>query len=63
MKWKVNLILILIGLVIIFAIQNAEVVTIRFLIWSFMASRVFVIFGAFVSGMISTWVLVRLTRS
>jgi uncharacterized integral membrane protein len=63
MKWKINLILGLVALMVIFSLQNADVVTIRFLFWSFMTSRVFVVFGAFSMGMFFAWILTRLPKS
>jgi len=55
MNWKFAFILMLLILLTVFSAQNYEVVEIRFLFWSFQASRVIVIFLAFVSGIIAGW--------
>jgi uncharacterized integral membrane protein len=52
MHWKLIILLVLSLLLIIFAVQNYEVVSIQFLFWSFQTSRAIVLFGAFVIGVL-----------
>ena len=49
-------------LVLIFTLQNAEVVSIRFLFWEFTMSRVILLFLVFVFGAGTGWVLHGLAR-
>ena len=51
--------LILAGLVVLFAIQNAEVVEVRFLFWSLLISRALLLFLVFAFGMVVGWLLHR----
>lgn len=48
MKWMLVLILLL--LLVIFAVQNYEIIRIQFLFWSFQTSRAIVIFSTLVIG-------------
>jgi uncharacterized integral membrane protein len=50
---KLALGLLLIGLVLVFASQNADVVTVRFLSWRFHMSQSLLIFLAFATGAVS----------
>ena len=50
-------------LVLIFVLQNTEVVSIRFLFWDFSMSRVILLFLVFVFGVGTAWVLHGLTRA
>ena len=50
MHWKLIILLVLSLLLVIFAVQNYEVVSIEFLFWSFQTSRTIVLFGAFILG-------------
>ena len=52
MNWKAVLILILLLLAVIFTAQNHEVVKIKFLFWSFEASRAIILFLTMVIGII-----------
>jgi uncharacterized integral membrane protein len=52
MNWKWILIVVLLIFLVIFAVQNYEVATIQFLLWSFKSSRTIVIFGALCVGII-----------
>ena len=52
MHWKLIILLVLSLLLIIFAVQNYEVVSIQFLFWSFQTSRTIVLFGAFIIGVL-----------
>jgi uncharacterized integral membrane protein len=50
MHWKLIILLVLSLLLVIFAVQNYEVVSIQFLFWSFQTSRTIILFGAFIVG-------------
>ena len=52
MHWKLIILLALSLLLVIFAVQNYEVVSIQFLFWSFQTSRTIVLFGAFIIGVL-----------
>ncbi len=52
MHWKLIILLVLSLLLVIFAVQNYEVVSIQFLFWSFQTSRTIVLFGAFIVGVL-----------
>jgi uncharacterized integral membrane protein len=52
MYWKLILLLVLSIVLVIFAVQNYEVVSIQFLFWSFQTSRAIIIFGAFAIGVL-----------
>ena len=54
---KAGVILILVGLVIIFAIQNTTTVEIQFLFWSFSAPRVFMVVSLFAIGFLLGWIV------
>ena len=55
MNWKIALVLILLLLLIIFTVQNYEIVQISFLFWSFQTSRAIIIFIPLVVGFIIGW--------
>ena len=52
MRWKLIILLVLSLFLVIFAVQNYEVVSIQFLFWSFQTSRTIVLFGAFIIGVL-----------
>ena len=52
MRWKLIILLVLSLLLVVFAVQNYEVVSIQFLFWSFQTSRTIVLFGAFIVGVL-----------
>jgi len=54
---KLYLVLVLIGLVVVFTLQNVVVVDIRFLFWSFSMSRALMIFFTLAVGVIIGWLL------
>ncbi len=62
MKTRLSLGLILLGLVVIFTVQNTEVMTVRFLLWDVALSRALLIFIVLASGVIVGWVLNGLAR-
>ena len=47
----------LIALVLIFVIQNTQVVEFRFLVWTISASRALMLFGALAIGFVAGWLL------
>ena len=58
MKMVRNLIFIcLIVFVLIFAVQNTQVVEFRFLIWTISMSRAMMLFGTLAIGFIAGWLL------
>ena len=57
MNFKLILSLILIGLVVIFIIQNVVVVDIRFLSWTLSMSRSLLVFFLIAIGVIVGWLL------
>jgi len=48
--------------IIIFSIQNLEAIDVSFLFWSASISKVVVIIGTYLLGMISGWGLVELIK-
>jgi uncharacterized integral membrane protein len=57
LKPKVILVMVLSALLVIFTAQNYEVVELKFLFWSFQASRAIIIFITLLTGIIIGWVL------
>lgn len=57
MNYKLTLVLILVGLVVLFIIQNVVVVEIRFLFWSVQMSRSLLIFFLLAIGALLGWFL------
>lgn len=53
----------LIGLVVIFVLQNTQVVEVRFLWWTISMSRALMLFGTLVIGLIGGWLLSLPKRS
>ena len=53
----------LIGLVIIFVLQNTQVVEVRFLFWTISMSRALVLMGTLAIGLIGGWLLTLPKRS
>lgn len=49
--------LILIGLVVIFSIQNADVVLVHFLTWNFTISLALLVFIVLAFGLLSGWLM------
>jgi uncharacterized integral membrane protein len=47
----------LIAVVLVFVIQNTEVVEFRFLVWTFTISRALMLFGTLAVGIIAGWLL------
>lgn len=53
----------LIGLVIIFVLQNTQVVEVRFLFWTISMSRALMLMGTLAIGLIGGWMLTLPKRS
>jgi len=47
----------LIGFVLIFVIQNTQVVEFRFLVWTISMSRALMLFGTLAIGFVAGWLL------
>jgi uncharacterized integral membrane protein len=47
----------LIALVLIFVVQNTQVVEFKFLVWTMAVSRALMLFGALAVGVIAGWIL------
>ena len=56
MNWHWALVLILMLFLVIFTVQNYEMVDIRFLFWSFSTSRAIVIFVTLLVGITIGWI-------
>ncbi|WP_111706876.1 lipopolysaccharide assembly protein LapA domain-containing protein [Lutibacter citreus] len=52
MKTKTIIAILFISLIIIFSLQNAEITDVKFLFWKISISRVLVILGSFVIGIL-----------
>jgi len=62
MSYKLILALLLTGTALIFVIQNASVVEIKFLLWSFEISRALLYFILLSAGIIIGWLLNSFSR-
>ncbi|MBI2871433.1 MAG: LapA family protein [Candidatus Omnitrophica bacterium] len=62
MNWKTNGIVALVIIIIIFILQNREVVPVRFLFWSLQMSRVVVLFTTFLLGVLAGWAYTRFVK-
>jgi len=47
----------LIGVVVIFVLQNTQVVEVRFLFWTVSMSRALVLFGTLAIGLVGGWLM------
>ncbi|MDY7031044.1 MAG: LapA family protein [Thermodesulfobacteriota bacterium] len=61
MKPKNIIILVLITLVVVFLLQNTQVVEVRVFFWKLSMSRIILLFGTLLIGLIAGWVLKTLT--
>jgi putative membrane protein len=52
MHWKLIMLSVVLLVLVIFAVQNYEVVSIQFLFWSFQTSMTIILFGAFIVGVL-----------
>ena len=57
-----TLVVLLLILVVVFSVQNLEATEVSFLFWSVSISKVFLIIGTYVLGMLSGWGLVELVK-
>jgi lipopolysaccharide assembly protein A len=57
MKVRLIVATVLAVLLITFTLQNAEVVELRFLVWTLSLSRALLIFSVIVMGMVLGWIL------
>lgn len=57
MNFKLIFSLILIGMAVLFVVQNVAVVEIQFLAWSISLSRSILIFGVLAIGVVIGWLL------
>jgi len=55
MSLKMTFGMLLLTLVVIFVLQNMEVVSVEFLIWQLQASRVIIYLSIFLIGMLIGW--------
>lgn len=63
MNWKISLAAGLIGLLLIFIIQNQTPVRVAFLFWSFATSRAMIIFITLLCGFLSGWLTALFIRN
>ncbi|PIU85516.1 MAG: DUF1049 domain-containing protein, partial [Deltaproteobacteria bacterium CG06_land_8_20_14_3_00_44_19] len=61
MKIKTIIVLVLVALLVIFLLQNTEVIDVKFLFWQISMSRIVLLFSAFIVGLITGWFLRILT--
>ena len=54
--------LILVGLVVIFVVQNMEILTVQFLLWSFEIRRSFLIFIVLGIGIMVGWAVRKMPK-
>lgn len=57
MNYKLIISLVLIGLVVLFIVQNAAVVDIRLLFWTISMSRALMVFFLLAIGVLTGWML------
>jgi uncharacterized integral membrane protein len=62
MNYKLITTLVAVGLVVIFIVQNVDVVEIRFLFWSFAMSRSLLMFFVLALGIVAGWFMGSLAR-
>ena len=52
-----TLFIVLIAVVLIFVLQNTQIVEFRFLVWAFPISRALMLFGTLAVGFVAGWLL------
>jgi uncharacterized integral membrane protein len=62
MKPRVYLALAILALLLIFALQNSDQLTVRFLAWSFQISQALLIIGCTAGGLVTGWLLKVIRR-
>ena len=60
---KSTLIIALVGLVVIFTLQNTEVLNVEFLLWSFSLRRAVLLFVVLLIGIVTGYILAAFRRS
>ena len=58
--WSI-LLFVLLALVIVFALQNTQVVDVQFFFWTLSMSRALVLLGTLVIGLFAGWLIGRFT--
>ena len=61
MKPRNIIILALVTLVLVFLLQNTQVVEVRFFFWKLSMPRILLLFGTLLTGLIAGWFLKTLT--
>ena len=56
-NFKLTVSLILAACIVLFTVQNADIVEIRFLVWKVSASRAVMILGVLGAGIVLGWIL------
>lgn len=62
MNWKIYSAMAALALMIIFVLQNMDVVSVEFLIWQIQASRVIIYLSMFLIGALLGWLACSLHR-
>ena len=62
MSWKLWVAIVLMGLLGVFALQNTQVVEVRFLVWRLSMSRALMVLGVLGTGVAAGWLLATLRR-
>jgi uncharacterized integral membrane protein len=62
MSWKLWVVLVLLGLLGIFVLQNTQVLAVRFLFWKLEMSRALTLLGVLAVGLAVGWLLSTVRR-
>ncbi len=62
MNFKLFLAGLLLLATLVFAVQNAAVVEVKFAVWQFSISLALVVFASFVSGLLGGWITISVSR-
>ena len=62
MNWKGPVLVLLLLILVIFTVQNYDVVRIQFLFWSFKTSRAIIIFSSLLAGIIIGYIVSFIRR-
>ena len=63
MNIKTIIVLLLSALVVIFVLQNTQVVEVEFLVWKVSMSRALMSLGTFLIGLVAGWLLGTITTN
>lgn len=63
MRWKLVVSLLLLGLLVVFSVQNYEVVQVRVLVWHLDMSRAVLLFLVLALGIAIGWIAATLRRT